>query len=167
MIIPHNSLWYTFLFVYLPTATILNPSFENPAVTTDAFGTPSYWSGDKFSYLSVIISGSNDWGGILAADGNQLLAFGGGELKQSLEFKPGLTYVLAFFAASWDKSGSLTATVGENSMLVQSPLLSTTMANYSMWFVADSFSKSVIITGYRSVLDYVTVNQGIPSYPIV
>ena len=56
------------MYSCLLVATVLNPSFEYPVVTSDVSGSPSYWPVGSGAVL--IRSGSNAYGGILAADGN-------------------------------------------------------------------------------------------------
>jgi len=141
----------------LSSATVLNPSFENPAVTSDTIGCPSFWSeGVK---AMIIRTGSNKYGGIIAADGNQLVALTGfgAFIKQSVAFTSGITYLLTFSAASGDTGeASLTVTVGDAELVVE-PL--TSMATYSMWFVADAISKAITISSSWVFLDSLTVQQ--------
>ena len=150
-------------------ATVLNPSFEYPAVVSDVSGCPSYWPVGSGAML--IRSGSNGYGGILAADGNQLLGLqsNGAFIQQGVAFTAGLTYVLTFNAASrLDGIAALTISIGAASLTVSQPLQSMiSMATYSMRFLADSSSNNLKFTNacgsycYNMVfLDSVTLQVG-------
>ena len=128
----------------LYTAYIYNPSFEHPIILADSPGCPSYWSGGY--NVIVIKSQSDNYGGVVAADGNQLLVLSNGAyITQSVTFTPGLTYLLTFSAASsyFDDAASLAVDVGSATMVMDAPLRSYMMATYFMRFVPDSTSEAV------------------------
>ena len=151
-------------------ATVLNPSFEYPAVVSDVSGCPSYWPVGSGAML--IRSGSiSGYFGILAADGNQLLGLqsNGAFIQQGVACTAGLTYVLTFNAASrLDGIAALTISIGAASLTVSQPLQSMiSMATYSMRFLADSSSNNLKFTNacgsycYNMVfLDSVTLQVG-------
>ena len=130
------------------TAYLYNPSFEHPSLLADASGCPSYWPGGV--NVVLILSVSDSQGEIIAADGNQLLGLqsNGAFIQQGVAFTAGLTYVLTFSAASrYDGIAALTVSIGVvNSMTVWQPLQSTSMATYSMRFVADASSNGITFT---------------------
>jgi len=94
----------------------------------------------------LIRSGSSAYGGILAADGNQLLGlrFSLGTILQNIAFSAGAMYNLSFYAAS-DTGGaaSVVAYVGPIAVLtlVAPPVM--VMTFYSVSFIADASSQSI------------------------
>ena len=143
----------------LHPAYIYNPSFEHPIILADSPGCPSYWPNGH--NVILIKSQSDNYGGVVAADGNQLLVLSNGAyIKQSVTFTPGLTYLLTFSAIA-DTEGIMTVSVGHASLVVEHPLQSTTMATYSMRFVVDTATDEVIFTCDSGAifLDFVTLQE--------
>jgi len=138
-------------------------------VTSDTLGCPSYWPEGTGAVL--IRSGSSAYGGILAADGNQLLGlpsvgvYQTSDIKQPVTLALGFTYVLSFFAASQrDSVTPLGVSVGDASMTVDFPLQYESMAVYTMRFVADASSRSIIFRNNFGLgmvfVDFVTLRKG-------
>ena len=155
------------MYSCLHVATVLNPSFEYPVVTSDVSGCPSYWPVGSGAVL--IRSGSNGYGGILAADGNQLLVLpNGATIQQFIAFSPGALYTLSFYAACGKRgSASIGAYLGTTILLTIPAAPSMVMTYYSVTFVADSSNQILKITNncgsycqYFAFVDFVNVIQG-------
>ena len=155
------------MYSCLHVATVLNPSFEYPVVTSDVSGCPSYWPVGSGAVL--IRSGSNGYGGILAADGNQLLVLpNGATIQQFIAFSPGALYTLSFYAACGSSgSASIGVYIGDRGVLTISAAPTMAMTYYSVSFVADVSSQTLSFGSNcgsycRNVafIDLVSVTQG-------
>ena len=151
----------------LYTVYIYNPSFEHPIILADSPGCPSYWLEGNNAIL--VKSQSDNYGGVVAADGNQMLVLFG-SIMQPVLFTPGLTYLLTISAATCviapgcyygiDDRYSLVVSVGSARLVVDQPIRYTTMATYSLRFVANNFSQYITIQGYSVLLDSLSVQRG-------
>ena len=144
-------------------------------VTSDTLGCPSYWPEGTGAVL--IRSGSSAYGGILAADGNQLLGlmqpFVYSEprsyITQFLIFSLGAIYNLAFYAASGGNGpASIVAYIGPTVVLTIAAPPRRVMKYYSVSFLANASSQSITIKhncGFYcseiAYIDSVIITQGL------
>jgi len=122
----------------------------------------------------LIRSGSSAYGGILAADGNQLLGlqlprFSLGTILQKITFSSGALYTLSFYAAS-DTGGPATFVVYVGPIAVLTLVSPPTMVMtfYSVSFIADASSQSISFEskcgasgGCVAFIDMVMITQGL------
>ena len=121
----------------------------------------------------LIRSGSSAYGGILAADGNQLLGlqlprFSLGTILQKITFSSGALYTLSFYAAS-DTNGPATFVVYVGPIAVLTLVSPPTMVMtfYSVSFIADASSQSISFEstcasgGCVAFIDMVMITQGL------
>ena len=138
-------------------------------MASDALRCPSNWPGG--SGAALIRSGSSTYGGILAADGNQLLGIHANyrsPISQRVVFSSGAMYNLTFYAAS-DTSGpvSVVAYVGPIAVLTLVSPPTMVMTFYSVSFIADASSQSISFEstcasgGCVAFIDMVMITQGL------